>query len=164
MIRATETVGLKFNRLTVLQCRPGGSRGVRARLKCKCDCGAVKWIASNNVIHGKSKSCGCLSIEKKRSSEFKNRTHGQTNTALYKTWQTMKKRCGNVGYKYYHDRGITVCERWANSFEAFLADMGPKPSKKHSIDRIDVDGNYEPNNCRWATAKEQQANRRVSRR
>jgi hypothetical protein len=79
---------------------------------------------------------------------------------LYHTWRTMKRRCENPNDKDYGGRGIKVCERWRNSYDAFVADMGPKPTPKHSIDRINNDGNYEPSNCRWATMKEQLANRR----
>jgi hypothetical protein len=88
--------------------------------------------------------------------------HGMSRTPEHESWRSLKKRClckTCKAYKYYGGRGITVCERWRDSFENFLADMGPKPSPKHSIDRINVNGNYEPSNCRWATWSQQVINR-----
>lgn len=97
-------------------------------------------------------------------------THGATKGGLtppeYRSWQSMKDRClrpNNEGYKWYGGRGITVCDRWLESFENFLADMGPKPSPQHTLDRKENNGNYDPDNCRWATKKEQAANRRSNR-
>lgn len=98
----------------------------------------------------------------------RNRKHGLSRSPEHCAWIRMKGRCYNPknhGYKWYGGRGIKVCDRWINSFEAFLADMGPRPSKKHSLDRFpDVNGNYEPKNCRWATSREQQMNKRNNRR
>jgi hypothetical protein len=94
-------------------------------------------------------------------------THGKSRSPEYRNWQALKDRCYSKGtkyYKYYGGRGITVCDRWVDSFENFLADMGTRPSSKHSIDRIDVNGNYEPSNCRWATHCTQAINKRKTSR
>lgn len=95
-----------------------------------------------------------------------NEKHGGVGTPEYRIWTHMKGRCLNetdARYADYGGRGIIVCDRWVESFAAFLADMGPRPSKSHSIDRIDNDGGYEPSNCRWATDQEQSLNKRVYR-
>lgn len=92
-------------------------------------------------------------------------THNQTDSPEYNTWMSMKQRCLNPNapnYDLYGGRGIKICDRWVNSFEDFLSDMGYKPSSKHSIDRIDVNGDYEPSNCKWSTNEEQQNNKRNS--
>jgi len=101
---------------------------------------------------------------KKYGDPLYSELHGLSNSLTYKSWEGIKNRCLNENtpyFKYYGGRGITVCERWKNSFLAFYEDMGPRPSKDHSIDRIDVNGNYEPGNCKWSTKSEQSLNRRI---
>lgn len=122
---------------------------------CRCDCGAEKTVAGNTLRLGDARSCGCLIVDTQTK-------HGMYGTPTYGSWSRMIARCTNPKsnrYKYYGGRDIKVCERWM-LFVNFYADMGMRPSTKHSIDRIDNDGDYEPRNCRWATAKEQSANKR----
>lgn len=129
----------------------GGADGRRFAVFL-CDCGRRKIMDLENVKSGRSKTCGC--------SARKPKSHGKCGSLTYVTWAAMKQRCAesSLNPQYYRDKGISVCERWKNSFEAFVADMGERPSKQHSIDRIDSNGNYEPGNCRWATIKEQNRN------
>jgi hypothetical protein len=123
---------------------------------CRCDCGGKAFGSTGNLKRGAIVSCGC-----KRENYF--REHGRTGTPEHRAWLNMLERCRNErhpGYPYYGGRGIVVCSRWRDSFEAFLTDMGERPSPDLSIDRIDNDGNYEPGNCRWGTKKQQMRNRR----
>jgi hypothetical protein len=136
---------------------------------CLCDCGSRKKISGSGLRRGTAKSCGCLSIEmtrKRNASRLYESSHGDTKNGRrsteYVTWLSMRQRCSDpkhVGYARYGARGIKVCYRWANSFENFLSDMGRKPSKSHSLDRINFDGDYTPENCRWATWDQQQNNK-----
>lgn len=127
--------------------------------KCICDCGNITYVNLNNLRNGHTKSCGCL--QRKLASK-KAKTHGMSKTPEYRAYYLMKNRCYNKNYYLYHrygGRGIDVCERWLESFENFYLDMGCRPSKNHSLDRIDNNKGYSPLNCRWATNEEQNRNK-----
>jgi len=150
-------VGKHFGRLIVLQYSHRSDNGLHYWL-CQCECGSVAKVHSKCLSGGLTKSCGCLQKECRAAGR---RTHGMSSSKEYRIWRGMIRRCVEskaVNYKRYGGRGITVCKRW-RSFEVFYADMGPIPSKKHTIERKDTNGNYEPNNCYWATMKEQQRNK-----
>jgi hypothetical protein len=161
--------GQRFGRLVVVAyshdvigtVKKGPSKGLTYRNHywvCKCDCGKTVTMRRSNFTSGLVYSCGCYNKEKATK-------HGMSKSAEYKTWRAMLDRCTNpkVGsFKYYGERGITVCGQWKESFETFYKDMGPRPSPKHSIDRLDNEKNYSPDNCRWTLAKSQIRNRRTT--
>jgi hypothetical protein len=129
---------------------------------CSCSCGGTTRVRTGQLTTGHSKSCGCLrSLSGPSCPNF---VHGHSKpTPEYKSWCDMKRRClskKQKNYASYGGRGIKVCKRWLNSFENFLADMGPKPDRSYSIERKNNDGNYEHGNCCWATRSQQMANRR----
>jgi hypothetical protein len=157
-MRLKDMTGWKFGRLAVV-CRTGNI-GKDTAWMCRCDCGNMHIVAGCALRSRMTVSCGCW----RRDRITK---HGQSmqsaRSAGYGIWSAMKDRCSNhknKGYAAYGGRGIRVCDRWCASFEDFIADMGSRPSRRHSIDRINVNGNYEPGNCKWSTRKEQDLNRR----
>lgn len=154
-------IGTKYGRLTIQKIH----KSKHSKAECLCECGNTKTVFLDNLKRGKTNSCGCLYSETRGRYGYADYKHGESNkTVEYRTWKSMKSRCynkNNKDYPNYGGRGIIVCERWLHSYENFLEDIGRKPSKEYSIDRIDVNGNYEPNNCRWATPYEQRINQRV---
>jgi hypothetical protein len=152
--RLVDMTGQSFGRLTVIG--RAENAGKRTRWLCRCECGGEKPFQRGDLLFGRAVSCGCY----RNAVHTK---HGLCHTSEYSIWAGMNDRCSNPNnnaWKYYGGRGIKVCDRWRASFEAFFADIGPRPTSKHSIDRINNDGNYEPGNVRWATATVQANNKR----
>lgn len=171
MPRPRNFIGLTFGKLKVIADLPFGrsiSGKAYRRVKCLCACGNEATARTEDLVRGQRTSCGCLRDENVKLATIANIKHGHTSrlggTATYRSWQAMLRRCetiGNIAYKRYGGRGITVCERW-HSFANFLADMGERPPNS-TIDRKDTNGNYEPDNCKWSTPAEQARNRSDNR-
>lgn len=160
MSAMVDRTGQRFGRLVVLD-RSDRSTYGRVFWRCRCDCGAITHAPGSSLKSGDTKSCGCYFLEVAAKKGRAKVTHGMTGTPAYRSWVGMRQRCENPRnpkFALYGGRGIAVCDRW-QSFEAFISDMGDPPPGA-SIDRVNVDGNYEPGNCRWASQVEQQNNRR----
>ena len=155
-----DIAGHRFGRWTVIDRAP--NRGSKiAMWNVKCDCGTVSVVPGGHLRSGASTSCGCA----RRETCAANKTiHGASSDPEYNVWKSMKARChGKHVDKNYGGRGIVVCDAWRNSYASFKADMGPRPSPEHSIDRIDNNGPYAPGNCRWVTRDVQNRNKRDNR-
>ena len=156
--------GQTFGVLTVVR-RVASARYWRngiSKWVCRCECGREVEVSSFNLVEGHRKSCGCKAMELTAKTLS---THGMTKTSIFQKWSSMIMRCKNPkakNYYLYGGRGIKVCDRWL-TFENFYADMGAEPSPHHSVDRINVNGDYEPKNCRWATREQQGRNKRNNR-
>ena len=160
--------GDRYGRWSIVQELPerrSPTNGKRYRMvECRCECGTLRSLTLESLRQiAPSRSCGCIQREADVKGGHKNRTHGQSKSITYSSWAEMKQRCLNsnkVAHERYGARGIAVCKQWLESYETFLADMGERPSRRHSLDRYpDLNGNYEPGNCRWATHQQQARNR-----
>jgi hypothetical protein len=157
MARRIDITGKQYGRLTATR-YIGHIKGGTV-WEFLCSCGNTHVAQYVNVVHGKTRSCGCFN----RDALSKRRTHGMCNTKVYHAWQAMRGRCSptSTDKHHYYDKGIRVCDEWASSFEEFFKHIGEPPTPQHTLDRIDSTRNYEPGNVRWATWSEQQNNRSI---
>lgn len=150
-----DLVGERFERLVVVEW-VGRDRWGGSILDCRCDCGNMKPVNSQNLFSGNTKSCGCFSLELRTK-------HGMLGTKVYQAWLKMKSRCLDPNHPKWNDyggRGISIFQEWQNSFELFYLELGDPPTPKHSLDRIDNDRGYYPGNIKWSTREEQANNKR----
>jgi len=160
MDRTENLVGQRFGRLVVVR-RAGSRRG--AQWECRCDCGNFTLACAGDLKKGRPRSCGCLRGNPSSPPQTWTHLAGTVCSPEYVTWQAMRTRCATTNNPRYGGRGIKIHPAWIDDFEAFFEHVGPRPSPDHSLDRIDNDGNYEPGNVRWATRKEQAANRSTTK-
>lgn len=154
--------GQRFGRLLAIDSL-AGSRTARRKWRCLCDCGQEAFVDTCKLLSGHTRSCGCLQRD---SVAAKSTTHGGQRRSEYSTWKGIKSRCFNPNspaFANYGARGISMCPEWADDFSAFLRDMGPRPSVHHTVERKDNSLGYSPDNCLWATRKEQSRNKRNNR-
>lgn len=166
MSRIVDLTGLTFGLLTVIE-RNGTSDHGKSLWLCSCRCGGECTVIGGNIVQGKTTSCGCVRSEQAGALKF---IDGRRSHPLYEVWSEMKRRCLDPrrhNFKWYGAKGVKVCDRWLNSFEAFLEDMGPRPVDENAvpfdIDRIKSDGNYEPANCRWLPSIENKRRAQLER-
>lgn len=153
-------VGTRVGRLTVLSIIPRERPRTFQKCVCRCDCGNISEKFIGNLAQGHTQSCGCL---RSYNTTAIKTTHGMRHSSEYGIWSGLKDRCYNPkngAYAEYGGRGISVCQDWSQSFESFMRDIGPRPSKEHSIERLNNNGNYESGNCVWGTRFEQANNKR----
>lgn len=163
MVKRYELTGKKVGNLTIIKFAKIDKWRSTYWL-CRCVCGREIVVKGYKLQHDKAISCGCLNYLNFKDAR---KTHGLSRTPEYDIWCAIKKRCFNPSdpaYKYYGARGITICDKWRNSFESFIIDIGVRPQPKLSLDRINNDGNYEPGNVRWTTWHIQNSNKRNPKR
>ena len=161
MPKFNDKTGMVFGKLTVIEMAPERTKNLKIVWKCQCSCGNICLVCAQDLTRGHTKSCGCASSEGLIERSI---THGQSKTQLYKKWKGMKGRCYNPNNKYYSDyggRGITVCDEWRNDFMSFYSWAQSSGYEGNlTIERLDVDGDYNPTNCTWISMSEQGWNKR----